>query len=180
MFPVASNQQILENLRQMAQIRPLTEQERRMMQSLTQVNLPGISPRSPVLQQESTVIPGIYGRNPSPVRRSPSPVRSPVRQQESTSDLFKQSYETLLKQLYGIPVMLPEFLIINGLRASFISFNQLSSIQIERYIIDPMLQPWAGAPGTRNRIVTIFGRNGITYLVKALHNPQSNQIFPPV
>ena len=94
--------------------------------------------------------------------------------------LSHESYETLTKQLYGIPVQLPEFLIINGLRTNFISFPEVPNLQIERFIIDPLLQPWAGPPGTSNRIITLFGRNGLTYLVKARLDPATNQIFPPI
>ena len=51
-------------------------------------------------------------------------------------NLFKESYETLLKQLYGTerplgqalygPVQLPGSLIINGLKANFVPFEQIS------------------------------------------------------
>ncbi len=37
-------------------------------------------------------------------------------------DLQIKSYETLIQQLYGLPVEIPEYLIINGLRTNFISF----------------------------------------------------------
>ena len=121
--------------------------------------------------------------SPQPIRRgtisgrSPSPQRSTL---ESTDQLTQLSYETLVKQLYGLPVTLPDSLIVNDLRLEFIPFSQLSTIQIERYIIEPLLQPWAGPPSTQNRILTIFGKNGMTYLVKALYNASTNRIFPPV
>ena len=41
------------------------------------------------------------------------------------NDETKQSYETLLKQLYGIPVQLPESLVINGLKVNFVPFEQI-------------------------------------------------------
>jgi hypothetical protein len=60
-------------------------------------------------------------------------------------------HETLVKQLYGIPVQNPEFLIVNDLRANFISFEQMiQNSQIERYVFDSMLQPWAGPPNKQN------------------------------
>lgn len=110
---------------------------------------------------------------------------------EPTDLLFKQSYETLLKQLYGTErtlgqnlsgsVQLPEYLIINGLRANFVSVQRigemLSQNQIERHIIDPLLQTWAGPPGTSYRIFTFLGKNGVSYLVRARYNAQTNQIF---
>lgn len=94
--------------------------------------------------------------------------------------LHELSYETLTKQLYGLPVTIPEFLILNGLKVNFIPFSDINTIQIERYIIEPLLQPWAGPPSTQNRILTIFGKNGMTYLVKAKYDQTSNQIYPPV
>ena len=94
--------------------------------------------------------------------------------------LHQLSYETLVKQLYGLPVILPEFLILNGLKVNFVPFSQLNTIQIDRYIIEPLLQPWAGLPSSPNRIITIFGTNGITYLIKAKYDQSSNQIYPPV
>ena len=81
-------------------------------------------------------------------------------------------------------MILPEFLIVAGVRANFIPFDQITNMlqrnQIERYIIDPVLQPWAGPPGAPNKIITMFGRNGLTYLVKARYDQQTNQIFPPI
>ena len=99
---------------------------------------------------------------------------------EAQQQLEQLSYETLVKQLYGLPVVLPEFLIVNDLKLKFIPFSQLSTIQIEKYIIEPLLQPWAGPPNTQNRILTIFGKNGLTYLVKALYDQASGRIFPPI
>lgn len=97
-------------------------------------------------------------------------------------DLFVMSYETLSRQLYGLPVIIPEFLVINGLRVNFIPFETIAKMisknEIERWIIDPLLQPFAGPPGTNYRIFTFFGKNGITYLVKARYNTQTNQILP--
>lgn len=100
---------------------------------------------------------------------------------EDQNTLHQLSYETLVKQLYGLPVVLPQFLIVNGLKLEFIPFSQLNSIKIERYLIEPLLQPWASTPygvETSNRILTIFDKNGMTYLVKAKYD--GYQIFPPV
>jgi hypothetical protein len=85
------------------------------------------------------------------------------------------SYETYIKNLSGIPIILPEYLIINGLKVYLIPFDQVRNIQTERYIIDPILQPWTDAS---NRIVTIFGKDGMTYLVKAKYDSINHQIFP--
>ena len=87
------------------------------------------------------------------------------------------SHEALIKQIYGLPVETPEFLILNNLKVNFIPFSQVNTIQIERYLIEPLLQVWASPP---NKIITIFDINGMTYLVKARFDPVSNQIFPPI
>ena len=72
-------------------------------------------------------------------------------------------------------------IIMNGLRVNFISFEEISNMliqnKIERYIIDPSLQYLTTNP---NVILTMFGRNGLTYLVKARYDQVSNQIFPPI
>ena len=72
-------------------------------------------------------------------------------------------------------------IILHGLKVNFIPFeeiaNLLSQNQIERYIIDPSLQYLTIAP---NVVLTMFRKNGLTYLVKARYDQRSNQIFPPV
>jgi hypothetical protein len=95
--------------------------------------------------------------------------------------LFEQSYTALVSRLYGLDVKLPQYLIINDLKINFILFHEITDMltqnQIEKYIIDPSLQPWAGTIGTQYRIFTFFAKNGMTYLVKALYNQASNQIY---
>ena len=85
------------------------------------------------------------------------------------------SYEVLLKQLYNLPITLPD---------NFVSFEQisqmLSSGQIKRFILDPELQPYAGNPSSPNRILTMFDNNGMTYLVRSRYDQTTNQIFAPV
>lgn len=115
--------------------------------------------------------------------QSPQHPQPPQLQPQSQPDtLTTDVLRALVVQLYGIPVQLPEYLVINGLRVNFVPFAQIASMlsqnQIERYIIDPLLQPFAGSPGTPYRIFTFFGKNGITYLVKARYDTQTNQILP--
>ncbi|CAN5887423.1 hypothetical protein BH23THE1_BH23THE1_34340 [soil metagenome] len=54
--------------------------------------------------------------------------------------------------------------------------NMLQSGQIEKYVVDPSLQ---SSTGSQNKTVTLFGKNGITYLVRARYDEATNQIFPP-
>ncbi len=117
----------------------------------------------------------------SPQSPQASPQRSSFQSVDlSQYELLKLSHEALVNQLYGLEVQLPEYLIINGLRVNFIPFEQLSLISFQRWIIDPMIQPWAGQPRTPNRILTIFDTHGTTYLVKVRFDPLTNQIFLPI
>ena len=144
-----------------------------------QLELPTLEERSPPQSPRIRSAPQSSQREP--LIQSSSPPQLPrISSYELTDALSQQSYETLVKQLYDIPVVLPEFLIVNDLKLGFIPFSQLSTININNYIIEPLLQPWAGPPSTQNRILTIFASNGMTYLVKALYNGTDNRIFPPV
>ena len=106
-----------------------------------------------------------------------------ARNQISTVDsLEQQAGKVLVKQLYGQPIEIPEFLVINGLRVSFVSFqdisNMLSQSQIERFTVEPLLQAWVGGLNSPNRIMTFFNKNGMTYLAKVQYDQINNQILP--
>lgn len=97
---------------------------------------------------------------------------------------LKESYETFIQQLYGLPVKLPSTLVVNNVQIAVISFEQAKSMlranKIERILLDPMLQPWAGLPSSPNRIMTLFAKDGRTYAVKVKYDLPHNAIFPPV
>jgi hypothetical protein len=110
---------------------------------------------------------------------------------ESHEKLVRSSYEMLLKQIYNLPVSVPDDLIINNSRVPFIPFQtaiqRIQQNEIEHYIIDPLIQPWAGIPpasgappGTQNKIITLFGKNNLSYLVKVRYDSETNQIYPPI
>ena len=108
------------------------------------------------------------------------PSESDSEEDENMNSLLNTSYENLLKQLYRIPVQLPEFLIINGSRINFISFQMLTQNQIERFDLNPLLQPLAGLPESSNRILTVVDKNDTTYLVKVRYDQTTNQAYPPI
>jgi hypothetical protein len=87
----------------------------------------------------------------------------------------RETYEVLLSQLYDLPVNQKRY------PMNFIGFDDAGMInqqkQIERFEINPTLQVWAGK---NNRIITLYAKNGSVYLVKAVFNPLTNQIFPPI
>jgi len=135
-----------------------------------------LSPRSPYQTPR--------GLPPVPlISPQPSPPISPPVERPSLQENLKESYETLLKQLYGLPVKLPSHLIVGSIQAEIIPFKQatqmLSRGQIAKFLVDPMLQPWAGPPSSPNRILSFYGTNGLIYLTKGKYNSTTNQIFPP-
>ena len=77
---------------------------------------------------------------------------------------------------------LPESIILDGLRVNFVPFEQISQMlrngQIASFSIDPLLQP-AGLTSA-NKIFTMFGNNGMTYLVKGQYDQVNNKIYPPL
>jgi hypothetical protein len=113
---------------------------------------------------------------------SSSPGRSPSFPQENP--LLKESYEALMKQIYNLPIELPPFIVVNGITMPFINVYQAGQLlgtgQIERFALDPILQPFADHPFRSNRIISLFAKNGTTYLVKASYDPITNKIDYPV
>lgn len=87
----------------------------------------------------------------------------------------QESYNTLLHRLYGLDIK-P----LNNLISFQEATDLFSQSKILGYEIDLLLQPWAGPPGTPNRIVVLFGKNGKIYLIKARYDSRSKQIFSPV
>jgi hypothetical protein len=91
-----------------------------------------------------------------------------------------ESFQTLLRQLYGLPVEVPSFLTANGLEAEVVPFDQVPSLQIAGFSFDPLLQPWAGPPTSPNRIITLALQDGRAVLVKARFDSKTNRLHPPV
>ena len=75
---------------------------------------------------------------------------------------------------------LPKFLLIHNLHVEFISFAEYKRMRrsktIHRCYIDNTIQKWATAP---NIIITVFGINGITYLLNAKYDREKNTVSPP-
>ena len=85
--------------------------------------------------------------------------------------LLEKSYETLLRRLYGLPVELPASL--NGLE--LVPFSELSNLNILRYELNLLLQPYA-SPG--NNIITLITPDR-TVLVHSRFDPNTKRISPP-
>lgn len=69
-------------------------------------------------------------------------------------------------------------------RAFLLPFNQFVQMsqqgEFVRYIIDPVMQRYSGAPGGPNKVFTFFIRNGESFMVEGKYSPETNQIFPPI
>lgn len=102
----------------------------------------------------------------------------PVPSQNLTDQLggSHESYQILLRQLYGLPIELPVFLRTNGIEAEVIPFDQVASLKIT---LDPLLQPWAGPPSNPTQMIILALQDGRTVFVKAQFDPKTNQIYPP-
>lgn len=75
---------------------------------------------------------------------------------------------------------LPKYILIHGLRVGFLEFKEfkkmLQNKKIYRFIIDDHIQQWSKSPNT---LITVFGINGITYLLNANYDREKNMIYPP-
>ena len=99
---------------------------------------------------------------------------------EPEPDFRLNALDMYFAHLYGLPVELPQFIILNGLKVDFIPYSEAAKIDIQRVHFEPSLQPYAGLSTTRNRIITIFSKNGMTYLTKATYNHTTQMMFPPI
>lgn len=117
--------------------------------------------------------------NPPPRAMGQLPEAVPEAKFTDDEDLVKESIEIFLKDLYNLPVVTPAGLNIDGENYTFINFSDLGSVMpnVTRADVDYLLQPWAGAPGTPNRILTLTTNNGQKYLVKAV--VRNGEMFPP-
>ena len=101
-----------------------------------------------------------------------------------TDNMVKESYIAMLEQLLGFHVMLPRFITINGVGRYLVSFEDINKMmkenQIEKCIIDPSLQKWAGPTGTQNVFLTFHSKDGKIYIVKAYYDMASGKAFPPI
>ena len=152
-------------------ISPLVNSESLVL-SATQLNVPARGDRlEPMIlpdffeDRRIEIRDAIRGRRPLPEPTLEGFEQSNI-QQIIEEPIYQLSYETLLRQLYNLPIL-------NDLRVELTPFSELSNIQIDRYTIDPLLQPWADL-NTSNRIITIFGKNGMTYFVKVQYDPINN------
>jgi len=128
-------------------------------------------------------------RSPSP-RTQPHPSPVPPLDNEELEELRKEVSElreivrAMNQRLYRIyPVNIPPELRIDGKLATVISVQdirkKMENDEIERYLLDPMFQAFAGSHRTNNRFLTFYSKDGSIYLVRADYNPQSNEINAP-
>lgn len=130
---------------------------------------------------------GIYNISPSSSTSTQqviptfNPSTTPAEQMNKHSQESGNVYEDVLRALvgriYGIEVPLPEFLVLNGLRINFIPVDQLK-VQVAKIDTDPMLQVFAGPPGTPYQIYTIFDSTGKAYLTRAKYDKSTNSLIP--
>lgn len=81
-----------------------------------------------------------------------------------------------MEMVQMMPKQLPQYINVDGVRSKVIPFEELAKIQITRWEINPIVQEWATPP---NKIITIYDINGTSYMVKARHDQETNQLLPP-
>ena len=103
---------------------------------------------------------------------------------QTPPELITKSFSQLNSLLYKLPsVSLPSplQLTINGPTAEIIDYNRFSTLsssdQVGSVDVNPFLQPWAGAPGTPNKILTVIDKNNNVYIV--LIKIVEGKAFPP-
>ena len=113
---------------------------------------------------------GTQQRPPEQPRTQPIIVSQP-------STLISQSHERLIAWIYNIPVASPNIL-GEYQKSSLEQINQLlQSGQIARFEMSLMLQPWAGPPGTLNRVLTFQTIDGQKLFVVAQYNLQQTKYY---
>jgi len=120
----------------------------------------------------------------STMRESESrPSPTPSFTSPATENL-KQSLETLLRQLYSLPVEMPDYLSVGDIQAEVIPYERAAQLlkegKVARTDFDPLVQPWAGPPSTPNRMMTFFTSSGMTYVSKVRYDPTTRTVYPPV
>ncbi len=92
----------------------------------------------------------------------------------------QKSSERLMSHLYNLPLEEPD--ILDGYARSDLStINRLLQEQkIARFDVNIVLQPFAGPPGTPNKVLTFLTDDRRKLFVVARYDPDQNQIFPPV
>ena len=150
-----------------------SEEHRRSTEQIQQVR-----PKVPLFQRRMQL--------KQEIRSLEQQLQNPLLNQQQVQERLTQVKSKLseisnrLKGLINKTVLNIKALELSG-TPKFISFGQfaqmLSQNQIERYVIDPLLQSFSQPP---NKVLTIFGKNGINFLVKVRYDPQTGQIYPPV
>ncbi len=115
----------------------------------------------------------------SPVRRVEHPEITSFR----TTDYgpVQQSLEMLISQVYGtVPALTPSIERLAGYKRMFISDidHLIQQGEILRFEFSTLLLPFAGPPGTRNRVLLFTGRNDKYYTI-AQYDPVHNRMMLP-
>lgn len=107
-----------------------------------------------------------------------------IKRLQEEIDELRSMLKAFVQRTYKIyPVDCPVTLRVDKKNAPVIKFEEaqakLSNNEIERCVMDPLLQAYAGSARNNNRLVTLFGKNGEVYHVRADYDPKDNKINPP-
>lgn len=102
--------------------------------------------------------------------------------EQEVQDL-KSILKALNQRIYQIyPVDLPTSIRVDKKQIPVISLEEITKKmnegKIERYILDPLLQPYAGSHRSQNRLLTFYEKDGNVCHVRAEYDPKANKINP--
>jgi hypothetical protein len=125
---------------------------------------------------------GVHIRSPQLTAESEPEIFSPTTTVFFSADRgpIQQSLERLIAHVYGKQVSEPNYL-GEYERISFeTAGNLLQNHLIARFEVSTLFQPFAGPPGTPNRLVLLTGTEGKKYFIVARYDGFTNQLLPPV
>jgi hypothetical protein len=93
-------------------------------------------------------------------------------------------YRSPLEPIKLSDIKLKEYVVINGTKHNLTSYNDIRNLvisgNISHHVVDPSLQVWITDSSKGNRIVTLFGKNGMIYYIKAQYDPISRTMLPAI
>ena len=103
--------------------------------------------------------------------------------QLSTKPLYdeqipKDFYRVLIGQLYGTPINTPNNITYMNKEYTYVPYNQLSGYILKSFSIEPLLQPYAGPPGSVNKLMIMNTLRGDIFTI-GQYDSHKNQMLPP-
>ncbi len=156
----------------------------------------------PTSIEDSSESPKTVAKSPSPRMKSPPEylMQAPNPSVESTAKItqlreelaeckqdiadLRSIVKALNQRIYQIyPVDLPTSIRVDKKQTPVVSLDEITKKtnegKIERWVLDPMLQPYAGSHRSHNRLLTFYEKDGSVCHVRAEYDAKTSRINPP-